>query len=271
MNLCHALLVFGREAGFATSAEDWTPLNSDRPGHTFSSSTANSGALLLESEFDWNPKKDLADEFSIPILLRYGVTDRLEVNAGSSIFFEPTVQRSSAFEVGARFQWFQGDRFKANLHGRFQLAYPSSDARLAVSWLGTNFTFIDGKWSTNLSVFGYHLNPKGFERRDYEPYTDMSFVLSFKYQANEKWSGYIDYALSEFWHSPPFLSQELYYFKGVSWVCARLINPNLQIDVAADIPFNFGFSAGKVYVLVEYISLGATWRIIPGNSNSTTK
>ncbi len=153
------------------------PLASDRPGQTFNALTLSKGVWQIQAGVSWgrllnNPKGLDYNVLSMPIDLRYGITEKLEVSFSPAPVFANNVGTESGieynlsqFSAAVRYQLFADKPFgHLSVHGAYQLVNyergeeTGSNGSLKLLYalpLGDLFTF-----STNLgySVSSYSSN-----------------------------------------------------------------------------------------------------------------
>ncbi len=263
MKLRLILLVLGLTARCALFAQEAYPLNSDRPGQTFSSSTTQKGAFLIQAGFDWNYSKDLSDSYQSPFYLRFGATDKLELNAGITPIFNNVLSPFPTFELGLRYHLIQNDKF--NLTGQFR--YYGADGfvlgTLSSYWVQANMTYA---WPNGISLNSTVVFVYATSEIENDLITNgggLYTTLNFGFPIAPDWSGFIEGA---FFPTSASSSDDQVPYRlgvyegfdlGVSWV----VQPNIQLDLFSNFPFELGSSGGEVVLSEAFLSAGITWRV----------
>lgn len=264
MKLRYFILFLGLTAGWATQAQDSAPLNSDRPGQTFASSTTQDGALLIQAGFDWNYLKYNNDVYQTPVYVRYGATDRLELNAGITPIINNVLAPFPTFELGLRYHLIEAGKFNTTLQGRYFSADGFTLGTLSSYWMQANISYDFGpKWGAVSSTIAYVYAISEEESDIFTNGSDIYMTLNLSSPLNDKWSLFVEGAffITNI-NQANKVAYQLGAYTGADIGVSYLIQPDLQLDFFTNAPFQFATSNGETVWTNAFFSFGATWRVI---------
>jgi hypothetical protein len=194
VRLILALLSFAFQTGRLQGAEDWTDtLSTDRPDLADSAGTVGAGRLQLESGFQRTGDASGA-VFSLPLLLRVGVGDRLEARISTD---GPSLSDAggplNGFQnVGLGAKWTflsqEGNTFEAlGLLG--EAGFQDAGSGLALADLSLVFAMdlsFPGDAGLGINLGMTEQDPSGTAQRD------GSWAASFGFPLSQRWAGYLE-------------------------------------------------------------------------------
>ncbi|QTN39869.1 hypothetical protein HZ996_12175 [Cryomorphaceae bacterium] len=263
MKLRLILLVLGLTARCTLFAQEAYPLNSDRPGQTFASSTTQKGAFLIQAGLDWNYVSDFQDSYQTPIYLRFGAGDRLELNAGITPIFNNVLSPFPTFELGLRYHILRSDQW--NITGQFR--YYGADGfvlgTLSSYWGQGNISYgwMNGASLNSTVAFVYATSEIGSSLISNG--ADLYMTLNYGFSIGSKWSGFVEYAAfpTSFNSDNDQVAYQLGVYEGFDLGVAWLVQPDLQLDLFTNFPFQIGSSNGSAVISEAFLSIGASWRV----------
>ena len=235
-----------------TYAQFQENIDSGRPGNAISVFTVGKNVGQVELGLDYANNIDV---FSSSPFLRYGITEKVEINGGVSYDFSNSNLLS--YNLGAKFNIFEGDTMMPSSAFFINFNFPnnsitnSSGTALFIFnhkfYNGLNITAnlgvnIDLETTTSVGVDGDG-NPKTSEVVQYQGL----YTLNFSYGLNEKWTVFIEsYGSYDKFSETDF---NLSVNTGASY----LLNKNLLIGFLV----GYGISTNKYLT----VSTGVSWRI----------
>ncbi|WP_442265570.1 transporter [Tenacibaculum sp. ZS6-P6] len=243
------VMIFTLSISYAQFQEN---IDSGRPGNAISVFTVGKNVGQVELGLDYS---DNLEVFSSNPFLRYGITEKIEINGGVSYDFSNSDLVS--YNLGAKFNIFEGDTmmpssaFFVNFNfSNNSLIKPSSTALFIFNhqfYGGLNITAnlgvnVDLEPSTRIGVDGEG-NPKTSEVVQFQGV----YTLNFSYGLDDQWTIFVE----------PFGGYDKFsdtnFNLSVNGGTSYLLNKNLLIDFLV----GHGISANKFLT----VSTGVSWRI----------
>lgn len=237
---------------FTTFAQYQENIDSGRPGNAISVFTVGKSIGQIEAGLDYSNNQQI---FATSPFLRFGITEKVELNGGASYDFSNSDLIS--YNVGAKFNIFEGDTMMPSSAFLLNFNFPNNEISNAAAtalfifnhqfYGGLNFTVnlgasLDLENTTMVGVDGDG-NPRTSEVLQFQGL----YTFNFSYVLNDKWTVFFE----------PFGSYDKFsdtkFNLSVNTGGSYLINKNLLIDFLV----GHGITSEKYLT----VSTGVSWRI----------
>ena len=236
-------------------------IQSDRPGQTFSSSTIENGTFQIQAGFDWNPIDGLKDVFQTPLYLRYGLTERLELNGAVTPIYNKPLAPYPSFEAGIRYHVVRRDRFNLTAQARYLNVDGVIAGPIQSAWGQANLSYSLGaaSLSSTFAVVSSFADESVWIQNSMDLYSTLNLSSSL----NSEWGLFVEVAAINFFQGNDLdAGQQLGLFEGLDWGFTWAPQPNLQLDIATDFLVSRFESDG---IRISFVSIGVSWKIINQN------
>ncbi len=244
---------------FSTYAQYNETIDSGRPGNAISVLTVGKNIGQIETGVSFS---DNDESYTSNTFLRYGITDRIEINGGGSYLLTETDKMTSgltSYNLGAKFNIFEGNNMMPSTAFYVGATIPAENLKEEKAF--SSFLFImnyslNEKFSYTLN-FGVNLDLESriIPEKDSEgvivdvkrTYFEGVYVFNLLYSLNHKWSFFVEPYGSFNRYLPPKIKVNVN--AGFSY----LVNNDFQLD----------FLAGHGVNSNEYVTLsaGLSWRL----------
>lgn len=243
--LIFLLVVLGVNAQYKTN------IDSGRPGNSIGVFTVGKDVFQIESGIDYSNSED---SYQTNLVLRFGIAERIEVNAGLGTNNESN--EIGFYSFGAKFNIFEGDSMLPS--SGFQTTFNISNDEVQNSYssmlflLGYNF---NEKWSYTLN-FGANVD---LEKRAVIEngesknivFVEGVYTFNLSYQINDRWAVFVEpFGTVDKYYSPKI---KINLNAGLSY----LINKDLKIDLLGGSDINIENLKGVNF------GAGVSWRLAP--------
>ena len=245
MNKKSTIILIAIAFAFTLSAQE---LVTDRPDQTESSSTIPKRSLQIESgiTIERQSKDDMLSFLLPTTLLRYGLTEKIELRLGEQIMYN-TLEKSSKeyfglsdLELGAKFQILKNESGNSEIAFLSHLVVPTGSNNFSNEKVGTINKLAISHSINNRLDFGYNIGYDYFGKG----IGNLTYSAALGIGVTDKIGTYVEL----FGEIPEFEDFEASFDSGVTY----LIKKNLQLD------FSFGIGITE---RIDYLALGVSWRI----------
>lgn len=238
----------------STVAFSQQPFTADRPGQTISAFNMPAGSFQIEAGFNYNgaliaQDDDLDKIYSMPVMLRYGVLDFLELRLENSyrIFdshFYPTEKGLADFKLGFKINLRNDEMHTTNYAFIAYVTLPHEDSPMSYGKITGGLTFaVNHQWTENFSM-AYNMGII----RDPNAIFHFSNSLSASYAVSNNFSIFAETYNETFTPEYEDSRTDINYNIGASY----LLSDKFQMDA---------FYGRGDSIQMNSFNLGLSWRI----------